>query len=52
VVENALIWVGSNTGAVLCMAVAALAIGVVIYCARDFPPGSEKDDDGPDQYGC
>jgi hypothetical protein len=49
-IEQALIWVGENIGAVVCMAVAALAIGVVIYVATDIPPYAEDDDS--DQYGC
>jgi hypothetical protein len=49
-ISDALIWVGSNIGAVLCLFVAIVAIGVVIYVAKDFPPDPEEDEHARDRF--
>jgi hypothetical protein len=43
-IAEALIWIGEHPWAVFALGVAALALGVAMYCAKDFPTLPEQDE--------
>lgn len=44
-IADALVWIGEHALAVSFVGVAALALGLAMYCAKEFPTVSQQEDE-------